>query len=55
MKQACSLDEGTGGRVPTGVPTGLLINSRTYDDMTVTQVANVFENATPGRQARPKI
>ena len=35
------------GRARNGVPTGLSIVGRTYDDLTVFQIARAFEKAVP--------
>ena len=43
------------GFASTGVPTGLHIAAKTYDDMTVFQAAAAFEAARPWRRKRPAL
>jgi Asp-tRNA(Asn)/Glu-tRNA(Gln) amidotransferase A subunit family amidase len=43
------------GFASTGVPTGLHIVAKTYDDLTVFQAAAAYEAANPWRGKRPKI
>ncbi|MBN9623175.1 MAG: hypothetical protein J0H06_09505 [Actinobacteria bacterium] len=43
------------GFAASGVPTGLHIAAKTYDDRTVFQAATAYEAARPWRQARPDL
>jgi aspartyl-tRNA(Asn)/glutamyl-tRNA(Gln) amidotransferase subunit A len=55
MMASCPEASVPSGFGATGMPTGLQVVGRTFDDPTVFRIAAAFEEARPWRGARPQI